>query len=43
VVPELGPKVGYGLSCMPNIWEDAIALGNDLKTPWREAIEELQS
>jgi len=40
VVPELGPQVGYGLSCMPNIWEDAIVLGNDLRTLWADAIEE---
>lgn len=36
VVPELGPMGGYGLSCFPNIWEDTIVLGNDLKAIWKE-------
>jgi len=36
VVPELGPVGGYGLSCFPNIWEDTVALGNDLKAIWKE-------
>lgn len=39
VVPELGPKAsGYGLSCFPDIWEDTIVLGNDLKALWAEAL-----
>lgn len=37
VTPELGPKGGYGLSCFPDIWEDTIVLGNDLKTLWAES------
>ena len=36
VVPELGPKIGYGLSSFPCIWEDAIVLGKDLETLWNE-------
>jgi len=39
VLPELGPvNSGYGLSCFPNIWEDAIVLGNDLRTIWNEEL-----
>ena len=39
VVPELGPKCsGYGLSCFPDIWDDVIVLGNDLKALWAEAV-----
>lgn len=38
VVPELGPQPGYGLSCFPNIWEDAVALGNDIRRIWDEAV-----
>lgn len=40
VVPELGPLGGYGLSCFPNIWEDCIALGNDLIAIWDEVVAE---
>lgn len=41
VLPELGPKcAGYGLSCFPDVWEDAIVLGNDLKGLWAEALLE---
>ena len=38
VVPELGPKPGYGLSCFPNSWQDAIVLGNDIRKIWNEAL-----
>ncbi len=38
VVPEVGPKSGYGLSCFPESWPEAIALGNDLRTIWNEEI-----
>jgi len=38
VVPELGPCPGYGLSCFPTVWEDAIALGRDIQCIWREAL-----
>jgi hypothetical protein len=41
VMPELGPsKSGYGLSCFPDSWQDAIVLGNDLRTIWHEALAE---
>ncbi len=39
VVPELGPKSGYGLSSFPCIWEDAVTLGRDLEKLWFEVIE----
>ena len=38
VMPELGPKFGYALSCFPDSWQDAIVLGNDIKKLWREAL-----
>ena len=38
VCPELGPKSGYGLSCFPDSWQDAIVLGGDLRKIWEEAI-----
>lgn len=38
VMPELGPFPGYGLSCFPNVWEDAIVLGNDIRKIWQEAL-----
>lgn len=38
VVPELGPKPGYGLSCFPDIWQDAIVLGHDIQTIWTDAV-----
>ncbi len=38
VVPELGPFPGYGLSCFPTVWEDAIVLGRDIQRIWREAL-----
>jgi hypothetical protein len=37
VTPELGPVGGYGLSCFPDIWQDTIVLGNDLKKLYAEA------
>jgi hypothetical protein len=40
MMPELGPKFGYGLSCFPDSWQDAIVLGNDLRTIWDEAVAE---
>jgi hypothetical protein len=39
VCPELGPKFGYGLSCFPDSWQDAIILGNDIKAMWQEALK----
>lgn len=42
VCPELGPKFGYGLSCFPDSWQDAIVLGNDLRTIWAEALAAAQ-
>lgn len=38
IVPELGPKGGYGLSCFPDIWEDAVVLGKDIQKIWRECV-----
>ena len=38
VMPELGPKFGYALSCFPDSWQDAIVLGNDIKKLWHEAL-----
>jgi len=38
VCPELGPKPGYGISCFPDSWQDAIVLGNDLRVIWQEAL-----
>lgn len=38
VCPELGPKLGYGLSCFPDSWKDAIVLGHDIKTIWNELL-----
>ncbi len=39
VVPELGPVGEYGLDCFPNVWEDAIVLGNDIKQIWTSVLE----
>jgi hypothetical protein len=36
VCPELGPKPGYGLSCFPDSWQDAIVLGDDIRRIWNE-------
>ncbi|WOO40752.1 hypothetical protein [Rubellicoccus peritrichatus] len=41
VVPELGPKGGYGLSCFPNIWDDAVVLGKDIQKIWNETLAEV--
>lgn len=41
VMPELGPMGGYGLSCFPNIWEDAIVLGKDIQKIWSETLAEV--
>ncbi|WP_269541208.1 hypothetical protein [Cerasicoccus fimbriatus] len=38
VCPELGPKIGYGLSCFPDSWEDSIVLGNDIRKIWNECL-----
>ena len=40
VMPELGPKIGYGLSCFPDSWSDAMVLGNDIRTLWHEILQE---
>lgn len=39
VMPELGPKGGYGISCFPNSWEDAIVLGHDIRKIWNELVD----
>jgi len=38
VCPEIGPKFGYGLSCFPDSWQDAIVLGNDIRAIWSELL-----
>jgi hypothetical protein len=38
VVPEQGTTVGYNLSCFPNIWQDTVALGNDIRKMWGELL-----
>jgi hypothetical protein len=40
VTPEIGPKIGYGLSCFPDSWHDAVELGKDLRILWAEALAE---
>lgn len=42
IVPELGPVPGYGLSCLPPIWEDAVILGHDIRTMWAEITNKVQ-
>ncbi len=39
IVPEIGPKFGYGLSCFPDSWQDCIVLGHDMKKIWQETLE----
>ncbi len=39
LVPELGPKYGYGLSCFPPSWPDAIVLAKDIKRIWQEEVQ----
>lgn len=36
--PEVGPKIGYGLSCFPDSWHEAQELGKDLRVLWAEAL-----
>jgi len=36
--PEVGPKIGYGLSCFPDSWHEAQELGKDLRVLWHEAL-----
>jgi len=36
--PEVGPKGGYGLSCFPDSWQEAQALGKDLRVLWADAL-----
>jgi hypothetical protein len=37
--PELGPVAsGYGLSCFPNVWEDAIYLRRKIEELWRKNL-----
>jgi hypothetical protein len=40
IVPEQGTTIGYKLTCFPNIWQDTVVLGNDLKSIWAEALAE---
>ncbi len=39
VVPELGPKGGYGLSCFPDIWQDVQVLGHEIQKIWRKRVQ----
>lgn len=39
VVPEQGPRGGYGLSCFPDIWQDVIVLKNEIKKLWDKHIQ----
>ena len=39
-MPEQGTTIGYNLSCFPNIWEDTVVLGNDIKKIWNELLAE---
>ena len=39
IMPELGPKFGYGLSCFPDSWQDTIILGNEFKEIWGELVD----
>ncbi len=40
VVPELGPRTppkgGYGLSCFPDVWEDAKVLSREIRKIWNK-------
>ncbi len=38
VVPELGPRPEYSLSCFPDSWEDTIVLGKDIRKIWAETL-----
>lgn len=38
ICPEIGPKIGYGLSCFPDSWHEAQELGKDLRVLWNEAL-----
>ncbi len=39
-VVELGPVgSGYGLSCFPNVWEDAIVARKEIQTVWDELVK----
>lgn len=39
VVPELGPKGGYGLSCFPDIWKDLLILTKEIRKIWNRHIK----
>lgn len=41
VVPEIGTTHEYKLSCFPNIWEDTVALGQDVQKIWAEEVAAL--
>jgi hypothetical protein len=38
VIPELGPKGGYGLSCFPDIWKDLLVLSKEIRRIWNRHI-----
>lgn len=39
VVPELGPKGGYGLSCFPDTWTDKKVLAREIRKLWKKQIK----
>jgi len=39
VVPELGPKGGYGLSCFPDLWKDKQVLAKEIRKIWNRKIK----
>jgi hypothetical protein len=39
VVPELGPKGGYGLSCFPDIWKDLQVLAKEIRKIWNRHLK----
>lgn len=41
--PENGPKApgGYGLSCFPDVWTDAVRLRDEVRTIWGRATDAL--
>lgn len=38
VCPEFGPKVGYGLTTFPNVWEDAKLLRSETEKLWQKHL-----
>jgi hypothetical protein len=38
VVPELGPRGGYCLSCFPDVWKDTQVLAAEIRKVWNRAV-----